>query len=130
MELSDTGLRLMEEDRFGIMEKHHIVFRSRGGCDYDINIIRLPSAFHKGRNGPHNNKNTDLVLKCEMERQLWEAFPRSHYSIGAVIRTLQPWNKKSRQKIENQIKKNNVCTSKGYKREDIVRTLMGGKLYG
>lgn len=130
MELYETGLKLTEEDKQGIIEKHHIVFRSHGGADYNLNIIPLPLCFHKGPNGPHHNRETDLALKRKMEEQLWLAFPKKYYSLNAVIRTLDPWNKKSEKKIEAMIKRENKCHPKGYRREDIIRTLMGGKFYG
>lgn len=129
MELCETGIALTEEDRMGPMERHHIIFRSHGGCDYGLNIIVLPANFHKGTNGPHHNRETDLILKRRLQEGLREAFPGKHYSIEEVLAILNPWNKKSRIKIEKQIKKQNKRTPKGYRKEDVIRTLMGGKNY-
>lgn len=110
------------------MERHHIIFRSHGGIDSDMNLISLPAAFHKGKNGPHNNRATDLALKLALQEQYFDLFTQKHYDVDDVIRMIAPHNKKSRDKLKKQIK-NNFCTPKGYRREDIVRTLMGGKLY-
>lgn len=77
MKLGDTDIELTQEDMQGQIEKHHIVFRSHGGTNYDLNIICLPSSFHKGTNGPHHNRETDLILKRSMENQLWLLFRKS-----------------------------------------------------
>ena len=130
MELQETGLKLTEADMIGIMERHHIIFRSHGGIDCDMNLIHLPTAFHKGKNGPHHNRQTDLVLKLKLQEQYFELFTQKYYNTNDVIRMLQPHNKKSRTSLQKQIQKQNICTPKGYRREDIIRTLMGGKLYG
>lgn len=130
MELEEINIVLSPEDMYGPAEKHHIVFRSHGGIDSDLNLIRLPMTFHKGLNGPHHNKATDLVLKLSLQERYFELFSRKHYNLEEIIRIIGPHNKKSRVALEKQIKKQNVCTSKGYRREDIVRTLMGGKIYG
>lgn len=43
---------IKDDEKVGIMEKHHIVFRSQGGCDFYYNIIELPTGLHKGRRTP------------------------------------------------------------------------------
>jgi hypothetical protein len=130
VELQEIDIILRQEDMYGPEEKHHIVFRSHGGIDSDLNLIRLPMAFHKGPNGPHQNKAADLILKLSLQDRYFELFSRKYYSLEEIVRMINPHNKKSRLAIEKQVKKQNVCTSKGYRREDIVRTLMGGKIYG
>ena len=130
MDLRETGLVLQEKDKYGRMERHHIIFRSHGGQDYDLNLICLPMAFHTGPNGPHKNREIDLVLKLCLQDKLYEIFSQKYYDLKDIIRILEPHNKKSCIALEKQIKKENICTPKGYRREDIVRTLMGGKIYG
>lgn len=130
MELQEIDIILRPEDMYGPEEKHHIVFRSHGGIDSDLNLIRLPMTFHKGPNGPHQNKAADLILKLSLQDRYFELFSRKYYSLEEIVRMINPHNKKSRLALEKQVKKQNVCTSKGYRREDIVRTLMGGKIYG
>ena len=115
---------------YGPAENHHIIFRSHGGGDYDLNLIRLPMAFHTGPNGPNKYRDTDLVLKLKLQEELFGLLSEEYYNTADVIRILSPHNKKSRTALQKQIQKQNICTSKGYKREDIIRTLMGGKLYG
>ncbi len=130
MELQEIDIILRPEDMYGPEEKHHIVFRSHGGIDSDLNLIRLPMEFHKGPNGPHQNKAADLILKMSLQDRYFDLFSRKYYSLEEIVRMINPHNKKSRLALEKQVKKQNVCTSKGYRREDIVRTLMGGKIYG
>ena len=42
---------IKDDEKVGIMEKHHIVFRSQGGCDFYYNIIELQQVYIKGRGG-------------------------------------------------------------------------------
>ena len=49
-------------DIFG-MHKHHIIFRSQGGLDFDLNLAEMTLEEHAGDDGPHRNRETDLELK-------------------------------------------------------------------
>lgn len=44
------------------IEKHHIVFKSQGGLDFDLNYKYLDSNSHRGNLGPHKNKETEKNL--------------------------------------------------------------------
>ena len=44
-----------------MLERHHIVYRSQGGLDFEMNYKYLDSNSHRGINGPHRNKETDLI---------------------------------------------------------------------
>lgn len=118
-----------DKEAAGPMEVHHIVFRSHGGVDHFYSWIKLPAGFHKGNRGPHLNKDTDLALKGEMQKELFDAFSESAtYDIDSILLILQPENKRSREKIRRQMEKTKNIAGE-YKAEDIVRTLMGGKLH-
>ena len=54
---------IKDDEKVGIREKHHIVFRSQGGCDFYYNIIELPTGLHKGRRGPHVQRNRCISEK-------------------------------------------------------------------
>ena len=121
--------RYNDEEAAGPMEMHHIVFRSHGGTDHFYSKIPLPLGFHKGNRGPHMNKDTDVALKKEMQNELFDVFNEfPTYDIDSIILILQPENEKSKKKIRKQLEKTKNVAGE-YKSEDIVRTLMGGKLF-
>ena len=48
----------MCRDNFPGMHKHHIVFKSQGGLDFSLNLIRLRQEGHEGDKGPHRDRGT------------------------------------------------------------------------
>ncbi len=106
------------------MHKHHIVFRSQGGLDIDDNLINLPHNQHEGDNGPHKNREEDLRLKRDLQNYYYMRFPEAEYSVKQIAGILR----KSEKYIERHFRKVNNAAG-NYKREDIIRKLMGGKLY-
>lgn len=107
------------------MHKHHIVFRSQGGLDIDANLIDLTYDQHEGNNGPHLNREADLQLKLNLQDYYYRLFSKEEYTIPEIAAALR----KSEKYIEKHFRK--VKNYAGvYKKEDIIRKLMGGKLYG
>ena len=105
-------------------QKHHIVFRSQGGFDIPINFKYLCPEHHTGKNSPHGNKRIDIAYKREMQEKLFRLFSAEGYTLAEIVNTL----KHDKRNVEKRIKK--VANIAGvYKREDIVRAVMGGKLY-
>lgn len=106
------------------MHKHHIVFRSRGGLDYNLNLIDLSLEDHEGSSGPHHNREKDLQLKIGLQDTLFELFSEEEYTVEEIAKALG----KSKRYIEKRFRK--VKNFAGiYQKEDIIRKLMGGKLY-
>lgn len=68
-----------------MLEKHHIVFRSQGGLDFELNYKYLTPEQHKGDNGPHLNKKTDLKYKKELQEKLEKILDKNYYSIEELI---------------------------------------------
>lgn len=107
------------------MHKHHIVFRSQGGLDTAYNLIDLPYEDHMGNNGAHHSKEVDMALKVNLEKEYFRLFPEDEYTIKEIAQLLG----KSEKYMEKHFRK--VKNFAGiYKQEDIIRKLMGGKLYG
>lgn len=103
---------------------HHIVFRSQGGLNIDDNMISLPYEQHLGNNSPHMSREIDLKLKISLQDYYFERFTKEEYTIPEIAKLLH----KSERYIENRFRK--VKNFAGiYKREDIIRKLMGDKLY-
>lgn len=80
-------------------EKHHIVFRGQGGLDLEYNLIELDADFHKGKDGPHLNRQTDLKLKRNVP-------------VGKRFRQEQFWGKNLYlgENLEKEYEKNNEET--------------------
>ena len=105
-------------------EKHHIIFKSQGGLDFELNYKHLTTEDHKGNNGPHKNRKTDLKYKKELEYKLRELLIERYYTVEDLKNIL---GLKSRQayKAFRQVEN----TSKGMRREDVIKRLLGGRFY-
>lgn len=106
------------------MHSHHIVFRSHGGLDINDNLIDLTYQDHEGDNGPHHNREADLKLKTDLQSYYYEIFSNSEYTMPEIAKVLH--------KSENYIFKHfrKVKNFAGvYKREEIIKHLMGDKFY-
>lgn len=106
------------------MHKHHIVFRSQGGLDFNLNLIELTLEEHEGNNGPHLNKKRDSELKKNLQRELQDIFWKDTYSINEISKELG----KSVKYFEKHFKRVPMAAGE-YKREDIIKKLMGGQYY-
>ena len=105
--------------------KHHIVFKSHGGLDYELNLKELTDEEHEGDNGPHKNRATDLLYKIDLQNKLQQLFQAEglyteEQVARALGRSVAYWRKHLR-KV-----KRTVGLIRG---EDLVQFLMGGKLY-
>lgn len=107
-----------------MLEKHHIVFRSQGGLDFELNYKYLTSEEHRGDKGPHKCRETDLKYKKELQDTLFEILEDDFYTIYDVV-DLLGLDKKQAEKAFRKL----PYSQKGIKKEDIIRRLMGGKLY-
>lgn len=106
-------------------QRHHIVFRSQGGLDIELNYKDLCAIHHNmSRQGPHQNREIDLKYKRELQDQYFKLFTEESYIISEIAELIG-YNKN---RLEKRFKA--VPQRAGrYKREDIIRALMGGKLY-
>jgi len=105
-------------------EHHHIVYKSQGGFDIPLNMINLCADHHRGKQGPHFSKATNLKLKREMQSKLEKILCKDYYTELELKELLEFKS--------NQLKK--MCKKltlydKGYAREDVIRRIMGNKLY-
>jgi AraC-like DNA-binding protein len=106
------------------LHDHHIVFKSQGGLDLDDNMINLSYEAHLGNNSPHRNREIDMELKTGIQSEYCEKFSKDEYTIKEIAEILR----KSERYIYKHFRK--VKNFAGiYQREDIIRKLMGGKIY-
>ncbi len=103
---------------------HHIIHRSEGGFDIEINYKYLCPKHHRGKNGPHRSLETDIKYKIELQDKLYNILNKEYYTskeLGSILNI--PLNTLKR------ITKNIKLYKEGYKKDDIILTLMGNKLY-
>lgn len=107
-------------------EMHHIVFRSQGGLDFPLNLVRLTPMEHRGPYSPHLNKRIDLIYKRDLQKRLYELFNEEEYLIEDIAKKL------GRPKALKYFSKHfrRAPSAAGlYKSEDIIKRLMGGRFY-
>lgn len=103
---------------------HHIVHRSEGGLDIELNYKYLCEEHHRGKNGPHHSLETDIKYKLELQNKLYELLSKDFYSLKELSTILN-----ISFSMLKRITKNTKLYKEGYKKEDIILIIMGGKLY-
>lgn len=107
------------------MHKHHIVFRSQGGLDTKMNLHNYSGyEDHEGKGGPHQSREEDLRLKRELQEEYYRVFSKKEYSLEEIAEKLE----RTERYIFKSFKRVKCWIGK-YNQEDIIRHLMGGKLY-
>ena len=106
------------------IEKHHIVFKSQGGLDFDLNYKYLSALEHRGDHGPHKNKEVDDYYKAQMERKLRDILVCDYYSVDELVDILKLKTKQADRAFK-RIKRG----ANGIDRESVIFRLMGGKFY-
>ncbi len=105
-------------------QKHHIVFRSQGGLDIPMNFKYLCPEHHTGKESPHGSRKIDLQYKTEEQDKLFNLFTEEQYTTKQIAELLGH----DKRRLEKRFKK--VPSRAGYyDKEDIIRALMGGRLY-
>lgn len=106
-------------------EKHHIVFRSQGGLDIRMNYAFLCPEHHRGNEGPHRNKAFNTKLKQREQAELESIFEKGRrYKIKEIAEAIGY----DRNRLEKKFEKvRSYCGE--YEAEDIIRKIMGGRLY-
>ena len=106
-------------------QKHHVVFRSQGGLNIASNYRYLcPEHHNVGKEAVHNNREFDLRLKREVQEEYLRMFTEESYTVEEIAKKII-YNKA---RLEKRMKR--VPQRAGqYETEDIVRFLMGGRLY-
>ena len=103
---------------------HHIVHRSEGGLDIEINYKYLCEKHHRGKDGPHHSLETDIRYKIELQNKLYALLPKEYYSFKEIGLILDiPTNALKR------LTRNIKLYKEGYKKQDIIFNLMGGAFY-
>ena len=94
---------------------HHIIHRSEGGFDIEINYKYLCALHHRGKNGPHQNQFVDLQYKVDMQTKLYSILPKEYYSPKEISQILGIHNNSLKRLLKN-LKR----YKEGYKKDDIL----------
>ena len=103
---------------------HHIVHRSNGGLDFDLNYKYLCPQHHRGKDGPHRDKFVDLKYKLEMQNKLTALFTKRYYSLDDLYKLLSI-NRNSLKRLTKKLK----LYKEGYLSKDVIFELMGRQIY-
>lgn len=105
-------------------EKHHRIFKSQGGKDFKLNYIYLCNECHRGNEGPHRSRETDLRYKKELQINLQTLLTKDHYTLEELIDLLEISKAQARKTFKHlrQYKE-------GYARLEIIFRLLGDRFY-
>jgi len=108
------------------LEKHHIVFRKQNKVieKWVVNQKDLCMECHRGNDGPHLNRITDLKYKRELQQIIETELTSEYYRENELMLTLGLTVVEVQKTVKTLSR-----SSWGYRRMDIVKELMGGKLY-
>lgn len=106
-------------------QRHHIVFRSHGGLDIEVNYAWLCAWHHtQGPDAPHRSRQADLRLKLRMQRDLENMLWADTYRIDEIAKIIGMGKKALARRMHA------VPVHMGnYERTEIIKFIMGGKLY-
>lgn len=107
---------------------HHIVFRSQGGPDIAMNLIRLcPYHHNMSPEGVHMNPALDKRLKRVLQKEYETVFEFEEKELTVeLVADRIGMSRKKAEKYFSKVPKNPDGTMD---RENIIRRLMGGRLY-
>jgi hypothetical protein len=110
-----------------ITEDHHIIYKSQvkplDKCPY--NHVYLCQTHHRDhKQGVHFNKKIDIHFKMQFKAKLEELFTQETYSITEIKNKLKISSNATRSLCK-------LMTSHVglYKKEDILRATLGGRMY-
>lgn len=103
---------------------HHIVYRSEGGYNFELNYKYLCDEHHRGKDGPHRNKKVDLKYKLELQEKLYELLSKEYYK-QEDIKIILSLNVNQVKRLVRNLK----LYKEGYKSSDVIFEIMGDKKY-
>lgn len=108
------------------VEKHHVVFKKQNVLMINIglNFKYLCFEHHRGDKSPHKNRYVDLTYKLELQNKLFELFDKEFYKEEEIREKLKTTSSTAR-----KICKKLPLHKDGYERMELIKRLMGDKLY-
>jgi hypothetical protein len=107
-------------------ELHHIIYKSQAKylANIPINFKFLCPDHHRGNGSPHMSKKKDLQYKQELQAKLNIMFRKDYYNINEIKDILEI-SKSEAEKVVNKV----TIFKEGYRKEDIIRRCLGGRMY-
>ena len=113
----------------GNLEAHHICKRSQVPAltHCTLNIVYLCPIHHRSEKGIHgrDGHELDLKLKLEFQNKLELLFDKEYFTEEEIRETLGISDRAAKRLLKTLKRKNNM-----FERSDIIRSCMGGRLYG
>lgn len=108
-------------------EVHHIIFRSEASYLYnvEVNFKYLCEKCHRGKKGPHVSDEVNLNYKRELQDKLTSLFNCKKFYSQNEIKEILNISSSEIVRIFKPLK----TYKEGYKKDDVILRLMGGKLY-
>lgn len=109
------------------IQSHHIVSRKQQPAliDCKFNQVDLCILCHNGPQGVHHGGVVELKkLRLDKQNEYFEIFSEEYYEIEEIRKIL-----KIRQKDVAKLIRPLIMEKGMYKKEDIIRQCMGGRLY-
>ena len=103
---------------------HHIIHKHEGGYDIKLNYKYLCNYHHRGKIGPHHCIETDLKYKLEMQEKLFNLLPKDYYTAKELYGLLEITTSSLKKLVKNL-----KLYKEGYCKNEIIKRLMGGKIY-
>lgn len=108
-------------------ETHHVVFRSQASYmkQIKVNLVPLCIECHRGTLGVHNNKRNDIKLKIQLQAKLFEMFKEKKFYSQEEIQNILECTKFDSMLICKKL----ALYRQGYSSEQLIRRMLGGRLY-
>lgn len=118
--------KLCEECGKPYSELHHVIFKSQAKyLEYvPLNFKYLCHEHHRGNKSPHRCKKIDLQYKRELQAKINKMLDKDYYSLKE-LQSILNISKKEAERVVNKT----ALYKEGYKREDIIKRLLGGRSY-
>ncbi|MBB6716238.1 hypothetical protein [Clostridium gasigenes] len=113
-------------------EEHHVVYRSQQSAMINCPHNKIPLCYehHRGNKSPHMDRNLDVKYKREFQERLEYLFSIKECYLEGEVQAILMIQKKDVRKIVKTLCVVIMGDDVGYKREDIIKQAMGGRLYG
>jgi len=107
-------------------ELHHLIFKSQAKYleHVPINFKYLCNEHHRGNKSPHRCKKIDLAYKREYQVKVNKLITQDYYSLEK-LKDILGISKKECERVVNKA----TLYKEGYKKEDIINRLLGGRYY-
>lgn len=108
------------------LELHHIIFRSKAPymAHVPVNFIYLMPEAHRGKNGPHHNREKDLELKKMLQAKLKIMFCKDYYTLDEIKEILGV-----SERVARGIVKILPLHKEGYESEKLIFHMLGDRFY-